>query len=351
MPRFSLSTNALGRFKRYGAFLSMAALLPLLAFVVMHLFVLTSYTGGVFHEEGFFEQYSSGIYRYRILGRELLLRVHDVVRTIIPDAPFPLPGDALASRSFYASYLVLNGAFAVGTGVVYGHLCFLRKHEIRDVDLASYFYFLFVWSLSLSVVTPYDQMAYFFLALSFVAVRISSGFLSYAWLGIVSLLGALTRETQLLFSPALLTIAFFGAPALRRRRVLASAYHLIVFGACYLGLRIHYGTAHGVIHSIPSRSWKQLVFAAVLLALVFGTVRLALRKVRDTRIAKAFLVLSLPYSLTVALSGLYAEIRLVIPLILCLFIVYSEVENDGRASLELAPPGRVRPKPAAKLSA
>jgi len=60
-------------------------------------------------------------------------------------------------------------------------------------------------------------------------------------LGVVAILGALSRETQALFTPAIFTIALFGDRSLQRRRLWAGAFHLVVCAACYLELRFHYG--------------------------------------------------------------------------------------------------------------
>lgn len=145
--------------------------LTLIVFLVMHLFVFTNYTGNVFHEESFVAQYSSGIYRYPVLGRELLLLTNDIVRTFVPEGTFSLPRDPDASRSFYLSHLIVNGLFTIATSVVLYEITFLRKDDLRDIDLASYLYFLLVLGLSYSVVTPYDQIAYFFLATSLLATE------------------------------------------------------------------------------------------------------------------------------------------------------------------------------------
>ena len=340
------------RWKSFGAFALLAVALPLLAFVVMHLFVFTNYTGDVFHEEGFVTQYSSGIYRYRVLGRELLLLTHEVVRAFVPEAPLSLPRDPQATWPFYCSYLLVNGLFAIATSVAFYTLTFVRKDEPRDIDLAAYLCFLLVSAISYSAVTPYDQMSYFFLAASFLATRNENQWAAHLGLAVVTVLGLLTRETQALFTPAICTTARFGDRRLRRRRLWAGAFHLIVFAVCYLGLRFHYGFEHGLIHSVPSRSWKHfasLLFWPPLFVLAWF---FALRKVRDPRIAALFFGLSLPYSLTIAVSGLYAEFRLLVPLILCLLVVYSEIERDRlaavhSASLSLPSPSSQRPARAA----
>lgn len=321
--------------RMHAPFVLLAFVLPLVCFLVMHLFVFTNYTGNVFHEEGFVEQYSSGIYRYRVLGRELLLLLHDAIRPFVPDGPMRLPRDAKATKAFYWSYLAWNGGFALLTSTAFYRLTFLRKREPRDVDLVVYLYFLLIWTLSFSVPTPYDQMAYFFLAASLLSARKGS-LGAMAWLGAAAISGALTRETQFLFTPAIVTIALFGDPSLRRRRLWMGAYHLVVFATCYLALRIHYGFERGIVHSLlPGRSLTQLVFAAMLAGLLLMTVMVAVRKVRDSRIALVFFAASLPYSLPVIASGIYGEIRLVVPLVLCLLVIYSEIERDGCAMAKL----------------
>src|SRR6201998_4297465 len=194
---------------QWGVLFSVGVVIPLVTIVSTHIWLRTAYSPNVFHLQGFLDQYESGIYRYRILGRELLLAIYHGLLRHGHDLPLAVAADPQATRLFYASYVLLNGACLFLSNFLLLILLSNYRTGISDLRCASYFFTWLVLALSTYTVTPYDQLAYALMLLAFLAVRARPIWIAYVAIGTVAILGGLTRETEFLVSPALWTVAIF----------------------------------------------------------------------------------------------------------------------------------------------
>jgi hypothetical protein len=219
------------------------------------------------------------------------------------------------------------------------------KRGITDLRLAAYFFLVLVFALSTYVVTPYDQISFFFMFVGFISVKISNPRLMYFVLGIAAIAGTLNRETEFLVSPALLTVGFFAKSAASRRYYQAGLYHLALFTACYLALRIFTPGVPAVSAGITFGGKWAVASLAVVSAVFYIGVVLAVREYFDFRPVRVLLLLSAPYLVTILLSGEIRELRLLLPLLLCLFFVHTQLAHLNIGSSLSANAGRSCPTP------
>ena len=314
-----------------GLFLSLAIVIPLVTVVSTHIWLRTAYSTNVFHLQGFLDQYESGIYRYRILGRELLLAIYHVLLRHGHDLPLAVAADPQATRYFYASYVLLNGACLFLSNFVLLILLWNYRTGMSDLRCAFYFFTWLVLALTTYTVTPYDQLAYALMLLAFLVVRARPIWIAYAAIGIVAILGGLTRETEFLVSPALWTVAIFAKGKTSRRFAAMGYVHIALFGACYVALRIVVSGPPAIAQGL-SFGGGRVAFPALLVMSVIVYIGLALfsREFAGCKPGIVFLGLASPYVVTVLLSGAFWELRLIVPIVLCQLFVYTQLSNASR---------------------
>ncbi len=318
-----------------GPFLSLAAVIPLVMIVATHLWLRSAYTSHVFHLQGFLDQYDSGIYRYRILGRELLLHTYGLLSSHHRDQAFPMPTDPQATLLFYGAYVLLNAVFLYLSNLLLLLFLWDRRKGISDLRLALYFFIVLIMALSTYTVTPYDQLAYVLMLACFLAMRMRSAAAMYVVLGIAAVLGALNRETQFLVTPALLTTALFAEAPEAKTWFRAGIFHLVLFALCYAGLRVFLPGAPSIAEGVTLGGKWALPSLFALGVLFYIAAGLARREYPSRKPAVVLLVLSAPYIVTILISGELRELRLLIPLLLCLVFVYNRLGDARMWSREL----------------
>ncbi|MGC9199596.1 MAG: hypothetical protein ACP5E5_11775 [Acidobacteriaceae bacterium] len=96
--------------QQYLLFIALAVALPIVIVVSVELWMVTAYTGAISigHVTG---QYYSGIYRYRILGRDQYLLLYRFLHAHFADRPYPLPRDRKAWLLSYLTFALSNGLY------------------------------------------------------------------------------------------------------------------------------------------------------------------------------------------------------------------------------------------------
>jgi hypothetical protein len=308
-------------------FLSLATVLPVVFLLSTHIWLRSAYTRDLFHMQSFALQYSSSIYRYRILGPHLVLSLYHLLARHYSDQPFSMPMDPQATLLFYGACVLLNGISFFFSNLLLLLFLWDWKTGISDLHLAHYFYLILLLALSTCVVTPYDQIAYLLMLMCFLSVRIPIGWLMYVILGIAAIAGGLNRETEFLVTPALWTIALFTTPTESRLYFRAGLYHLVLFGACYVGLRIFMPGAPAIAAGMTLGGKWAFPSLIALSALFYVAVCLATRERPGIKPSIILVVLSAPYILTILIGGELRELRLLLPLLLCLFFVYVQLAH------------------------
>jgi hypothetical protein len=303
--------------QRWAEWIVLAVVIPLCLNAIVYFGFLTNYTR-VFSRATFETQYESGIYRYRVLGREAVLLADRVVARLLPTQRWAslqaqlVRLDPAASVSFYFAYFAINTLFFTLTIAVL--MVVLRAgdqiHRRLLVLLVS-----FLIALSQYVVTPYDTLAYFLLCAGAYVTLQPPSFVNTLALMILIALGTATRETASLNISFALAV-YFLRHGLRLHRDLAIVLCATgAFVATYVALRCWYGFSGWLYDGAAiARSASILDLLVVVLSScllwLFSTDRAAGRAI-------AWLLLcSAPYLALVARFGIWRELRLWVPLIL-----------------------------------
>jgi hypothetical protein len=310
-----------------GLFLVLAIVVPLVTILSTHVWLRSAYTSHVFNLQGFLDQYGNGIYRYRILGRDLLLRIYHLLVAHHRDQPFPMPTDPDATLLFYGAYVLLNAVFFFFSNLILLLLLWDWKKGITDLRLAHYFFLVFLLALSTYAVTPYDQPAYFLMLACFLSLRFRTAWITYAVLGVAAIAGGLNRETEFLVTSALWTVAVFSQPKEAGRYFRAGLFHLILFSACYIGLRFLLPGAPTIAGGLTYGGKWPLPSLAVVCALFFVAVSMVVREYPTRKPSLVLLVLSAPYIVTILIGGQIRELRLLLPLLFCVLFVYLQLAH------------------------
>src|SRR5882672_9872592 len=65
----------------------LVTVVPPVTIISTHLWLRSAYTGDLFHLNGFLTQYENGIFRFRLLGREILLTLYRALESNFRDKP------------------------------------------------------------------------------------------------------------------------------------------------------------------------------------------------------------------------------------------------------------------------
>jgi len=313
----------------------------MLSFVVYYGF-FSDYAGAGFHREGFLSFYESGVVKYRVLGRELLLKTHSVVvsqtwagrlaRRFLPDVPRCMPmADPKGNAWFYGAIFIQNTVFFVGAALVlyalFHHGCVTPG--ARAFAMGRYGIGLLMMTLTQFVPTAYDMVTcFFFLAAAYLIVY--AGRWGFPGLLICVFLGTLTRES------AVITLAFFFAyhidelVKLNRQAIGRLVSLTLVFAITYVVLRVYYGTDHAMWQMV--RWWLNLFDQKSLCGILLFPVMcwMIMAGVSSVRRCWVFLVACLPYVIAMTIIANTWEIRLWVPVWLGLLVLaYVDTEKDN----------------------
>ena len=322
--------------QQYLLFFVLAVALPLVILLSVELWMVTTYSGSI--SIGHFrEQYFSGIYRYRILGRDQFLILYRFLHAHFADRPYPVVRDREAWFLSYATFALSNGLYFALSNLMLLSLLWIKGRGFADRELLFYLYYTLLLALSMAVVTPYDQLAYLLLLVGIWGARQRSAAAGTLLIAVSAIAGTLNRETEFLLASFLATMALV-SPALQARRYwVYLAVDFTLSCAVYVALRllepgrvklIEYPT-HGGIWAPESIVELMLLFAA---AIVF-----AMKLHRTVRPAMVLIAMCSPYIVTIFIGSSFRELRISMPILLCLFCVYlflgraAEVALDGNA--------------------
>ncbi len=303
--------------------------IPTLLGIFTYVGFFTNYTTAVFSQAGFEQQYlHSSVYRFRILGSHILLWVYEHIKTwpLADFSPYGLKSvDKNGDANFYYAYFFTNTTFLITTcsTLVIALLRHIPQKDFLHIDLPVLFLALMM-SFAQFVITPYDTLSYFLLALSLLpCMKTKPTALDDALLFTALILATLTRET------AALTLSFYFTVHYRHilsRQITPEKIRLLclitVFMLTYWLLRWHLGmedATHRSFRLLRNFSNDPLpiigaIFFPAVIALFFtdhnGKTPL-----------KLFLFASLPYWLAMFCVAYPWEIRLWVPIFIVMCFI------------------------------
>ena len=324
-------------------FLLTALFIPLIIIYFVYFGFTTAYVQNIFSKESFQNQYDQDIYRYRVLSKFLLLKLHDVM--ISAEQSFPSrTGDEYENYIrtdekrmlsfldkngdvvFYKSLFLFNAIFTVmTTSLAYLLLQDTRFYALSPPQVASQTILLaFLIGITQFSVNPYDSSAYFFLIASIYMTLVyihNPLYRHLAWLCIITSVATFNRETVTLGLSFLasLSVLKFGINRIRT--------YVSVFLPCgcflffYFALRLIYGFENATHHDLimffynfrfSPRNIAGFAFCITFLAYFFAIAQDRMNK----RIILLFLLFSSPYIMMILYVAYIFETRLTVPLVI-----------------------------------
>ena len=319
--------------KKFSVFLLrllfLGCIIPTILSTVAYKGFTTNYTTGVFSRQGFENQYENGIYRYRILGRIMLLKTHDLVKEYDLPTISPLSLKLLDEQGdelFYTAYFYLNTFFLCLTSLILIVLLDGNRTEAFIMVDLPLLCMCFLMTITQYVVVPYDILSYFFLAVStLLIIRGNQSAWNLFVLCCVVVLATLTRETAILILAFYLAIhhsAILTNPKTFRvnRQQTALLILSVCFGCTYVALRFLLGFENAIFQDLWLFGKANLYSTMSILFLIGITLLCAVTKVL-TKELTVFVAASLPYILAMMLTASLWEIRIWTPVVLLLVIL------------------------------
>ena len=233
--------------------------LPFIMSVITHFGYISGYTQGVTSAETFKSQYDSGIYKYRVFSKMLLLETDKILsQSKLNDMDNMLTRmvkfiDPVGNLSFYFSYFIINTFFFILSAIFFYLILqkFVFTDDEKKLFLATIIYIITV-PIFQYVLVPYDYTSFFFnnliIFLFLFNLERKSNIISV--LMILSIISAtLNRETSAL------SIAFMGAFLYTENNkiipVLKGVFlPALAFIITYIGLRFYLGFDSGLLNKL-----------------------------------------------------------------------------------------------------
>lgn len=313
--------------KRYknilpGVFLSLT-----LSFIIYFGFS-SSYTKNVFSRESFSQQYDQGIYKYRILSKQLLLKIDDVLQNYFygdKTVEKILVWTKTGTNRFYFAYFLLNTFFLLLLSVVLVLLFELDNVLVMNKSEKSLLLFLLIILIAVTqyVIVPYDVSSYFFHLLTiYIFFHYVDSFPKFSILSICALiiLSTFNRESSAL-TVAFLTMILLLKNGLNKKSIINVSFIFISFFVTYLWLRFYFEKSSDSMFVEGNKMKENVTGFANLTGILFWLLcfylSMALANSRENKyIIILYHILCLPYIATCFISGILFEIRLYIPLLL-----------------------------------
>jgi hypothetical protein len=308
--------------RRFLHALALTVAFPCLVGIVVYYGFGTNYTGGVFHEAGFRSQYESGVYKYRILGRYLLLKTYHFVKSqCAPAGPAggvlsqpPASAEAADRKidaAFYTAYFLQNTFFMVIACILL-YFVLAGSATPRDSTGPTMVAGLLM-GLTQYVVSPYDTLSYALLLMSFLLISRPFRF-SFPLLVLAVVTGTLAKETSALALAFFFAIHHSDLLKFRRRETLQLAVLVVAFVSTYTLLRVILGQ--------NNREVWECVTLGLNLRDPFSWIGIAAMPIvsyllcagsRNLKRCLFFLAASSPYILIMPVIALGWEMRLWVP--------------------------------------
>lgn len=334
--------------KKSVPFIIVCLLIPISLNFIMYYGVVSTSPAKIYTVEQFEEHFSDNVLQHRILGKFLLLKINEVVSGV--EIPFKINVfDRIStfieaeSLSLYHSFFILNTFFLCLTIIVL-YILFNREW-VRLYVTEKLLYLLLISALiavSQFTIVPYDTLSYFFISLVILLMLQGKNGWMTIFAGLLIAFGTTARET------IALTLAFYLLLIVKEKdyQFSTSLKNLVFFIACFL---IPYAYIHwfaGLDGTFVGRiRFPSNVFAFQnmlgFLFIISTTLIFLLDKFAGRSIA-LFLLFCSPYILIIIFTGIFFEIRLWIPVIIIMMIIYlisrsagSYIQEDMKLKEEL----------------
>jgi len=306
----------------------------LTSYIVYFGFV-SNYAVNYFSEDTYKKVFEHGVFRYRILGRYLLLGLYDFLNNYYPDNTtyrYTYYLDQHANANFYNAFFYLNTFFLMLTAVVSVFLLDLKsfiKTAVPDRRLILFFIPIFI-NLTQFAITAYDMIGYFLELLTLYTLLKwldKSYIFSLVTMSILIILATLNRESSLLTVTLLITL-IVGHFGLSDRGIVAVFSVTLSFLIPYIALRLFISPDSTGPNMAEGNYGLFVNKMGALFWILFFCLALAISNTRKNRkMVIIYHIISLPYIIFIFTGAVLWEVRLYVPLFLgSLFIAKLDEE-------------------------
>ncbi len=270
--------------------------------------------------------YGNDIYRYRIFSTELLNSFVNMISPLLNqlrEVDFLQGIFSTSGTNFYIAFFLFNTVFFLAT--LFAFIYVLKMKSFASVSSEKkYFltvFIILILSISKYVMTPYDDISYFFLILGF---QLSYSYINNPKIKTLILFSILIFISTLNRETSALNLSFFAALLLSSNAVTFNQIKKITptilmpiaaFLLAYVGVRIYFEEAQMIqdnywINNLSGfKNILGIVFFIVCLKIIweFG---------KNNFANQLFLLLCAPYFFVIFMGGILWEFRLFIPVIL-----------------------------------
>ncbi len=303
-------------------------ILPFLFNCFSYFGYVTAYSGNLISRQKFIDQYDSGIYKYRILSKHLLLETDKIIlKTIYNPGPYLQRIlsflDSDGTVSFYLSYFFLNTFFLILSCIILyllGSEIFSSHHQ-NLLFVSIYIPFVIITQY---VLVPYDYSSHFFIIItSYFLLRYlkRESYIDYSMVLFSIFISTLNRETSALSVSFILTVFYMRGGIFKSLQ--KSLPFILSFIAPYLLLRFFLGFDNGIIENWRlEENFKLFNLVGIIFSIVTTWYVFQFAEKRETqRALSIYLICVLPYIVIILISGSLFEIRLWTPVLINMIIL------------------------------
>jgi len=315
-------------------FFIMTIFIPVFLNIFAYYGFTSNYTVNVFSKKTFMEQYENGIFKYRLIGKFLLLETYDALEWMkeknisIPQAPWQEKTvkflDEEGDTLFYQSYFILNTFFLCLTCFLLFSIVGMDIFDISKSEKNSWLMIAtFLMVLSQFVVVPYDNISVFLLCsgIYVIILNMENKKRRYFLLSIIIIVSTLTRESSLII------VVFYASIFIYKKYIhesLESSWnpiflfllYLLTYGAQRLFQNrsdLFYQKFLLLLNMFEPGGLISFFFFLSMLWFFFSNTK----SDENKKIISLFLILSFPYIFTIFCVGILWEIRLWVPIFIC----------------------------------
>jgi hypothetical protein len=297
-----------------------------------------NYMINVFSKESFCDFYGQSVFRYRLVSIHLQLFIYEQIKTvkniekILPHAKYRkrLPAlDEKGDELFYLSYFIVHLLFAILLSCTL--LLLFDYQPFYDLSAQQKIFVPLFIALATGfnqfVLTPYDIISYFLLAITFLATLKHIHSSSFWWLLVLCgaiTISTLTKESVVLNLSALAALLFL-AHGFSTVFVKKLAAPVFVFLLTYLALKLSLnGTTDftaGLKLAINLRPEPSALMGLLFALFMFYMFSGISQNNWNKKLIRYFLLFSLPFLLSIPLVGIMIEFRLWMPVLLMVVLL------------------------------
>jgi hypothetical protein len=326
---------------------ALCIIFPIILGSIVYMGFISNYSIFSFTPMRFMAVYTHGFFEHRILGTTLTLKLYAFLSTHIMDRQrisfptiFSIKGQT--DILFYYSQVIVNTVSLIGTSFVLCYIACQPQFSLsRDMQCTLIIILQCIIALTQFVLTPYDNLLYFWIMLSFALslsdIKAHNANRLYPLI-ILMFLGTITHEASaiILSIYTFLYLKEFGfsySDRLIHLGILIATYLLSYFGV-YFFLAIPHDT---YLNNMVAINRAHYIRSLCSLAFLFFFCFLFCHVYERLKNSLLFLLLCLPYLIFVSIVGELWEMRLWVPVLLpLLFLIHYQTSDKACAKVSTA---------------